>query len=254
MNHFSKSKWVLFLAATGLGLWCVFALWRGGFDPATAHSKVDGLEFDKKSAFSHIKVYKVKNERILRFVHDDGEEWAQSILDLDRPHDMVVEYSKMMFLSYLLRPHPEKVLIVGLGGGCLVHFLRHYDPQVKIDIVEIDPVVVEVADRFFGVGTGGNVNIITQDGFDFFKTAQATYDVIYMDAFLKPSAATDDTGVDLRLKTTKFYKEVQEKLALDGVVVFNINDHPKIKQDLQTIRASFRSVYPFHVRRDGGWS
>ena len=73
-------------------------------------------------------------------------------------------YCRTLFASYLLQPRQQRVLIVGLGGGAMVHFLKHYDPEVKVDALEIDPVVVEVADRYFDVRSEGNVNIITTDG------------------------------------------------------------------------------------------
>jgi len=43
-----------------------------------------------------------------------------------------------MFSSYLFLPRPEHVLIVGLGGGSMVRFLEHHEPDLKIDVVEID--------------------------------------------------------------------------------------------------------------------
>ena len=244
---------VLILAGAGMTWWLALDHVTGGEEGARAglnanlNGRQDGLEFEKKSEFSHIKVVKDKNQRTLYFVRDNGDEVVESILDLNKPHEMVVEYTKMMFMSYLFRPKQEKVLMIGLGGGSMVHFLKHYDPNVKMDVVDIDPVIVQVADKYFDVRTGGNVNIITKDGFEFFKTTDAKYDVIYMDAFLKPSAATDSTGVALRLKTKEFYKEVQQKLNPDGLVVFNINHHEKIDDDIKTIRESFPQVYSFEL-------
>ena len=81
------------------------------------------------------------------------------------------------------------MLIVGLGGGSMVHYLQQTDPGVKIDAVEIDPLVVKLAADMFGTKPSENVNIVTADGLKFIADAKdQTYDVIYMDAFLKPSA------------------------------------------------------------------
>jgi spermidine synthase len=211
----------------------------------------DGVELNQKSEYSHIKITRNGNVRTLWFVRDNGEEVIESMLDLAKPHEMLVSYVRFMFLSYVFRPKQEKVLIVGLGGGSMVHFLRHYDPNVKVDVVEIDPAIVKIAEKYFGVKSGGNVNIITKDAFDYFKNTEARYDVIYMDAFLKPSGATDETGVPLRLKTIAFYKDLQKKLTPSGMVVFNINPHEKIKEDVKNIKDAFPQAYVFDLPGGG---
>jgi spermidine synthase len=190
--------------------------------------------------------------RTLWFVRDSGEEVVESQLRLDRPDDLLVEYTRFMFLSYLFRPKPEKVLIVGLGGGSMVHFLNAHDRNVKIDVVEIDEDIVNlVANRYFGVRSGGRVKINVADGAAYLKTTESRYDVIYMDAFLKPSNETDATGVPVRLKNVAFYKEVQKKLNPEGVVVFNLNPHAGLEEDLRVIREAFPQTYLFHLRYGG---
>jgi spermidine synthase len=91
------------------------------------------------------------------------------------------------------------------------------------------------------------VSVITADGLQYLADTDAAYDVIYMDAFLKPSAGTDTTGAPLHLKTVQFYQDVQQKLKPGGVVVFNLNPHAKVRDDLQTIRSAFRQTYVFHL-------
>ena len=65
---------------------------------------------------------------------------------------------------------------------------------MKVNVVEIDDKVVQLADKYFNVRTQKNTNIITADAFNYFKSNTTLYDVIYMDAFLKPSEETDATG------------------------------------------------------------
>lgn len=211
-----------------------------------------GIELDVKSDYSHIRVHRVNNVRTLLFVRDSGEEVVESIVDLDRTHELQVLYTRYMFLSYLYRPKQEKVLMVGLGGGSMVHFMKHYAPEAKVEVVEIDPVIVRIAAKYFGVQSGGNVNIMTVDAFEHLKKTDSQYDVIYMDAFLKPSADTDSTGVPLRLKTVRFYKDVQKKLKPDGLVVFNINPHEKLAEDVNTVRDAFAQTYVFSLPNSDG--
>ncbi len=152
------------------------------------------VEFDKQSEFSHIRVRKLGSVQSLLFVRDNGEEVVQSMVNLKKPYELLGSYSRTMFASYLFWPRQERALVVGLGGGAMVHFLQHYEPELKVDALEIDPVVVQVADRFFEIRSGGNVNILTTDGIRYLEQTAQRYDAIYMDAFLKPSADTDTTG------------------------------------------------------------
>ena len=201
------------------------------------------IELDLTSDYSHIRVRTRDNVRSLSFVRDSGQEVAETYLDLNRPHNLLAPYTRFMFLSYLFKPKQDKVLLVGLGGGAMVHFLRHYDPDVKIDVVEIDPAVVRIAQNYFGIQSEGNVKVITRDGVEYLKAARARYDVIYMDAFLKPSGDTASTGAPLRAKTTQFYKEIQKSLEPDGVMAINLNSHSGIRQDVEVIAGAFPQVY-----------
>lgn len=210
------------------------------------------LEYDATSDFSHIRIRRRGDVRSMLFVRDSGEEVVESQINLRRPAELQFEYLKFLFASYLLRDPQQDVLIVGLGGGGMIHFLRAVDPQVKIDAVEIDPLVVKIADQSFGVRSGENVNIVAADGLQFIADATKQYDVIYMDAFLKPSADTDATGVPLALRTQQFYQQMQTKLKPGGVAAFNINPHPQMQDDLQAIAAAFPQMYEFPLsRRDG---
>jgi spermidine synthase len=242
------------LALTSAGVLSGVGLFWDRWQPAVLGSDRRGdIELEVKSNYSTIRVRRSNDFRSLCFVRDSGEEVTESTLDLRRPHDLLIDYTRYMFLSYAFCPKPERVLIVGLGGGSMVHFLQHYDKNVKVDVAEIDPMIVRIADKYFGVRTGGNIKVINTDGSEYFKRATDQYDVIYLDAFLKPSNETDSTGVPTRLKTILFYKEMQKRLKPDGLVVFNINPHQSIDEDIGRIREAFPQTYVFQLPNYGGF-
>jgi spermidine synthase len=241
------------LALTAAGVLSGAGILWDRWQPAVHGSDRRGdIELEVKSNYSTIRIRRSNQVRTLGFVRDSGEEVVESMLDLRRPYELLVDYTRFMFLSYIFRPHPERVLVVGLGGGSMVHFLQHYDPKVKVDVAEIDPMIVQVADKYFGIRTGGNINVINTDGSEYFKRATEQYDVIYLDAFLKPSDETDSTGVPIRLKTILFYKDMQKRLKPDGLVVFNINPHQTIDEDIARIREAFAQTYVFRLPDFGG--
>lgn len=197
------------------------------------------LEHEEVSAFSRIRVRRDGDIRALTFVRDNGQEAVQSRVDLAAPGTLLSPYAHGMFASYLYQPQPRRVLIVGLGGGAMVRFLTHHEPQVQIDAVEIDPVVVRLADQFFGVRSGGNVHVHTADAMAFVDSTTERYDLILMDAFLRPSDDTDTTGVPTRLKTVAFLGRLKQTLAPGGVVAFNLNEHDRMDDDIAAVTAAF---------------
>ena len=238
---------LLGVLALGLAVWAGWFSRKAGAQGTFGSLAQGTTELEVKSEFSRIVVRKQGNVRSLVFVHDDGLEALESELDLRRPHRLLLPYTRYMFASYLFRPKPERVLIVGLGGGSMVHFLRHHDPDLAVDVVEIDPVVVKIAEVYFGVSSDSKVRILVRDASKYLTTSKERYDVIYMDAFLKPSGKTDISGVPLRLKTVQFFKSVQKRLKPGGVVVFNVHVYDDTKETVATIRSAFPQVYVFQV-------
>lgn len=58
------------------------------------------------------------------------------------------------------------VLLVGLGGGGLAQFLRDFVPSITIEVVELDPVVLEVAKDWFGFRPDDRLTVTLGDGLD----------------------------------------------------------------------------------------
>jgi spermidine synthase len=211
-----------------------FAVWS-----MSATATAGRLEHEEVSTFSRIRVRREGDVRALTFVRDNGQEAVQSRVDLTAPQTLMSPYARGMFASYLYQPHPRRVLIVGLGGGAMVRFLTHHEPEVRVDAVEIDPAVVRIADQYFGVRSGGNVRVHTADAVSFVESTMDRYDVIFMDAFLRPSSDTDTTGVPTRLKTLEFLHRLKGTLAPGGVVAFNVNEHASMADDIAAVTAAF---------------
>jgi spermidine synthase len=207
--------------------------------------EAEGLIHEKRSAFSHIKVMAKGTLRYLFFVRDNGEVALESVVDLKRPERLILTYTRIMFSSLLVKPTQSDALLVGLGGGSMVNFIHCFFPDVRLDVVEIDPEIIRIAREYFGLTVGGRTRVVPEDGFDFIQRGDRVYDVIYLDAFLKPSEQTDATGVPRKMKQKEFYSMVKRRLKRDGLLVVNINAHAETRDDLAVIRASFPRTYLF---------
>jgi len=199
------------------------------------------------SAFSDIRVRADGSVRGLYFAEPTGVEVRQSMLDVNRPGRLLVPYTRTMFASMLFKHPQDRVLVVGLGGGSMVRFINHHFPRARVDAVEIDPVIVGLADEVFGTRPGPRTRIFTEDAIVYLQRNTIRYDVIYMDAFLKPGADTDARGIPRRLKTVGFLRDLHRQLTPGGVVAFNLVEHPGLKQDLRTIAEAFPVTYVFRV-------
>jgi spermidine synthase len=89
------------------------------------------------------------------------------------------------------------------------------------------------------VRSGGNVRVHTADAVAFVESTTDRYDLILMDAFLRPSSGTDATGVPSGLKTLAFLGRLKQALAPGGVVAFNINEHDQVADDIAAVVTAF---------------
>jgi spermidine synthase len=156
-----------------------------------------------------------------------------------------------MFSGFLFNPNPKKVLLVGLGGGSMVHYINKYFPDIELDVIEIDSGIVKVAKEYFYLKEKRNTSIITEDFAVNVKKNKKKYDVIFMDAFLKPSEQTDPTGINLNFKQKEFYNNLKDRLEKNGMVVFNINTYNSFKKDINHLRENFAGIYIFNKKGSG---
>lgn len=71
------------------------------------------------------------------------------------------------------------VLVVGLGGGGLPQFIRDFVPGVRVDVVELDPAVLEVAKTWFGFQTDDRLKVILGDGLEHISMLESKRKVLF---------------------------------------------------------------------------
>lgn len=139
----------------------------------------------------------------------------------------------------------ESLAILGSGAGTIpAQFLAIYGPETTIDAVEIDPEIIELGRRYFGLRdaaagpTHPNYHSHAADGRAWLATASGTYDVIGVDAYHQPY-------IPFHLTTVEFFRLVQSRLTTEGVAVVNAGVGPDGDDRLgQTIAATMRVVFP----------
>ena len=102
--------------------------------------------FDRISAYHSIQVYDEAGKRTLSF----NGSW-ETTMSLTNPLTGHFEYTEYFQMPWLWNTNIHRVLMEGLGGGSTPRAYQHYYTNVMVDVVEIDPVVVEVAKKYFTV-------------------------------------------------------------------------------------------------------
>jgi len=177
--------------------------------------------FDKESKYRRIQVVASIDGFVA--MHFDKQRGRQSVVKLGDPGHLELGYTRaaMSALAFMDRV-PKDVLFVGLGGGSMPMFMRKHYPTANIDVVEIDPLVVEAAKEFFEFKDDARMKVATLDGRRFLRNLvdkqgkyKKQYDFIFLDAY-------DAASVPFHLTTTEFLKIVRGALKPGGYVVGNI--------------------------------
>jgi spermidine synthase len=156
---------------------------------------------------------------------------------MKHPRRIVFSYPQFMLASLYVNPHPRSILLIGLGGGTLPRAINELLPEAQLDIVEIDPAVIQVAKQFFGFAQNKNTHVIESDGRVYVKRArreQRTYDWVLLDAF-------DHEYIPEHLLTREFIAEVKSILNPNGMLTANTFASSKL-YDHESV--TYAAVFP----------
>lgn len=202
--------------------------------------------YERDSLYSHITV---KDERGGRTLYCNS--FPQTYMSLDDPNGPGMEYAELFHATLAFQPDIQRVLILGLGGGSTSKaFLLRY-PDMTVDTVEIDPIIVEVAKRFFYLPTTDRHQIFTEDARRYLTKTAVRYDAILVDAYF-----ADYYGgyIPFHLVTQEFFTLARSQLNPGGVLAYNVvgqiggwNDY-SLRSLYRTMSATFSPVYLIPAR------
>jgi spermidine synthase len=184
------------------------------------------LLHSEKSLYREVFVYEDGNTRCLCFSKLCAI-GRQTCIDLKQPDRLVFEYTQMMLGALYLNPQPHSILIVGLGGGTLPRTLGKLLPQADIDVVEIDPAVVGVAQQYFGFLPDERIHLTVQDGRAYVRQAlraSKRYQLIMLDAY-------EHQYIPEHMLTREFLTEVRSLLQPGGIVAANTFSSSRLYQN-----------------------
>src|ERR1700720_4718175 len=143
---------------------------------------------------------------------------TQSEMRIDDPYALVSEYTRKMMGFLAFQPRPERVLIIGLGGGSLVKYCHRNLSATKITAVEIDPDVLALRSQFCVPPDDERLSIIQADGAghiaQMVERGEQT-NAILVDAY-------DYKGIAQAVVQKSFLENAKRSLSPSGVFVMNL--------------------------------
>jgi len=199
------------LAAAGL-------CWVGSSHAALpAELKNAALVAEINTPYHHISVVDYDGRsgraRQLRF-----DRYTESEIELVEPYRGLTEYTNYFHLAFLPQPKIRRALFIGAGGGVGPRSFHLHNPEMEIDVVDIDEAVLQAAYDYFYLDRTPQIRTTAADGRTFVRNAaEGQYDCIILDAF------TIGGRIPFHLATREFFTLCRERLAPGGVFLMNIN-------------------------------
>lgn len=141
----------------------------------------------------------------------------------------------------------QRVLLLGVGGGAAIHQLQHYIKPAEIIGIELNPVHIMLAKRFFGV-SNKQVQLIQADAVAWLENYSGPpFDMIIEDLF------TEEKGEPVRaVKANKaWFETLNQHLSEDGMLVMNFISHNDLKNSAavsyKKISSLFKSRFQFSL-------
>ncbi len=201
----------------------------------------DGLVEHRQGQIGQVVVAKSGSELFLVFcpsgvpLTNDALSGVMSRIDLTNPLTLTGGYTQAMLLCLAFVPRPERVYVLGGGGGRVPTVLHALLDDVMITGSEIDREVLDLSYRYFGLKDGPRLRISCADGsLHLAEQLDAQFDHIYLDCFAA------DGRVPQSLSTPAFFEMCASKLRPRGVVCMNLVDSdPRLSEQ----KADFQAVF-----------
>ncbi len=202
-----------------------------------------GLTYEGESVYNYLQVYEDSHRVILSTNVLFG---VQSVYEKEKGlTGMYYDYA--MAAPYMAGIHekPElSILILGNGTGTFATQCKRYFDNTRIEAVEIDEKITDLAIKYFELPE--DVPVATYDGRAYMNAIDDKYDVIMVDAY-------QDITIPFQMSSVEFFTLVRDHLNHDGVMVVNMNmrgeEEGNINQYLSdTISHVFPEIYTADVR------
>ncbi len=180
--------------------------------------------------------------------------WDSTIYKPPKRRDqLAVQYTRFFRLAEHFTPDFKKALVIGGAGYSFPrYFLKKY-PLKTIDVVEIDPGVLDLAKKYFDFQPTTNFRNIVADGRVFLNRNTEMYDVIYADT-------SNEASIPFQLTTREAMERMYESLNENGSLIMNIISGTEgekgkfFRAQYHTLKEVFPQIYAFPLWDKAVWN
>lgn len=161
-------------------------------------------------------IHVLEHQGIRYLTFGDGGE--QSAVDLEQPHIPLYEYTQAMLLALIFHPHPNQIVLLGLGGGSLATALLHNLPTTsQITAVELRAQVACAAQDWFQLPNDPRLTVEIEDAGHYMAKRSKSCDLLFADIYL-------DEGMQKVQLSEELLGHCERLLTDEGVLVLNLWD------------------------------
>ncbi|MDP4152730.1 MAG: polyamine aminopropyltransferase [Bacillota bacterium] len=194
--------------------------------------RIDKPLFTGKSEIQRIDIF--ESSEFGRFLTLDG-------LMMLTEKDEFIYHEMIVHVPMATNPKAKKVLVIGGGDGGTVRELTRYNSIEKIDMVEIDKMVVDICKEYLPQTAckldDPRVKLYYEDGLKFIRSKENEYDLIIVDS-------TDPFGPGEGLFTREFYGNCFKALTEEGILV-NQHESPYYDTYAESMMRAHRRINEF---------
>ena len=206
-------------------------MWFSEFHtPDVKHSiRVNRQLYSKQSDYQRIDIFETPEfGRVLTL---DG-----NVMLTER--DEFIYDEMITHVPMAIHKEAKDILVIGAGDGGVVRELTRYDRVRRIDLVEMDPMVVEAC-RAYLPGNAcrlddRRVHLHYENALKFIRRCEGKYDLIIVDS-------SDPFGPSEGLFTREFYGNCYNALKDDGIMV-NQQGSPFYTEDAHAMQRSHKKI------------
>lgn len=195
----------------------------------------------QQRSFTEVRPRVLQDGDLVSLQFQNGE--IQSAMLVSDPHLLTLPYTRTMAAFQLFFPEPERIAMIGLGGGSIAKWCYQQLPEANITVIEINPHVISLRAQFYIPEDDHRLSIIQGDGADYVAGTKDSPEVLLVDGF-------DVHGQPPQLCSEWFYKSCYRALATDSLLVVNLCG-PDDQTALDHIREIFHNRV-FIVTPEGG--
>lgn len=203
------------------------------FVPSSIHAS-PYLEYEGESIYNYIRVE--KNDAGVRALKTNEGQGVQSLY---QPYRTLTGYywDAASFLP-VVNLKGKDFLIIGTAGLSSARILNNLFPFLNLSGVEIDPLMIEVAQKYFDLDKIP-ININVGDGRVFLRNFESKYDFIMVDVY------KDELYIPFHLATSEFFELVKSRLNNGGGMVMNIASTSVNSELLSVIKNTVAGAFPY---------